>query len=748
MDKNSNKKEKGKKGGWWKRQPILRKGVYIFSGLFFLTFTYLVIDAILHMPPMHDVENPRMDLSTQLISMDGKMLTSYHQDENRVYASLDEISPWVPKALIATEDCRFYNHSGVDPMAFPAILKDLITRFRFRGGSTLTQQLARNLYNQVGKDDSPQRKFREAVMAVILESRFTKEEILQAYLNTSPFYGNKYGIEMGAQALYGKHAMDLELKEAAMLVGLLKGPAYYSPTRHPDRALARRNTVLNQMLKFGELTEDERAEVEIALQDTLLGIIGGADSDNQVAQANYFKGHVKTWLEAWAKAEGRTLDLYGDGLKVYVTVDSRMQRYAEKAVKEHLGSLQKDFDKQILKYPPWKNQPDILEKRMKESERYQAAIESGMTPKQAIKSFEEKTEMRIWTYEGYKDTLLSPKDSIAHYLRHLQTGFMVMDPMSGQIRAWVGGADYALSQYDHVATGRRQVGSTFKPFVYGAAIENGVIQPCQKALDIPWSFEMPDGSLYTPENSGGGALGAMSYKKALAMSLNQVTASVMKQVTPEKACEFAKSCGIQSKLNCVPSLCLGTTDLTVYEMVGAYCSFVNNGTWNEPYFISRIEDRHGNVLYTAKPDSRQAMDPNTAYAMVNMLQGCVDDPVGTGYRLRGKYKFTNQLGGKTGTTQNNTDGWYMGISPALVGGAWVGCDDQRLRFSSTSLGQGANAALPIWAIFLRYTYADRTLAVPRDPFRAPQGFGMNLVCPDYSSEKVDTTGGTLPEYDK
>lgn len=736
------KKSKGK-GGWWKRQTGVRKVFLVATGLFTLFVLFLIVDAITHLPPMHDIENPKMDLSTQLISADGKLLTSYHQDENRVYADMDEISPDVVRALICTEDRRFRKHSGIDPISVITVMKDLLIHFRPRGGSSITQQLARNLYDQVGHDDSPTRKVREAVVAIILESRFTKDEILQAYLNTSPFYGNKFGIEMGAQALFGKHAKDVELHEAALLVGILKGPTYYSPTRHPDRALARRNTVIDQMVKYGELTEEQGDSVK----QIPFEVIAGKEDEIKVASAQYFKAYLKTWLESWARKEGRTLDLYGDGLKVYVTVDSRMQRNAEKAVREHLSALQKDFDKEIFRSAPWKGTPRILDDRIKGSPRYLAAIEDGMTPKEAMATFDQKVEMRIWTYEGMKDTTLTPRDSVAHYLRHLQTGFMVMDPLSGQIKAWVGGADYGPFQYDHVATGKRQVGSTFKPFVYASAIENGVIEPCGKALDIPWSFEMPDGSLYTPENSGGGAdIGMMSYKKGLAMSLNQVTASVMKQLGPEKACEFAYRCGIKSKLNCVPSLCLGTTDLSVYEMVGAYCSFVNNGTWIEPHCITRIEDRHGNVLYTAHPESKVAMDPNTAYAMVNMLQAGVDDPSGTGHRMRSKYKFSNQLGGKTGTTTNNTDGWYMGISPSLVGGAWVGCDDARVHFRSTSLGQGANAALPIWAIFLRYTYADRTLAVPREPFRAPEGFMMNLVCPDYGAMRDTTEGDKLPEF--
>lgn len=715
---------------------IFRWTVFGLVTLFLVGTTIFVVSVANNLPPLNDIENPRLDLSTRIFTADGKIMGTFHDTENRVYIPLDSMSPWVKPALLATEDIRFYDHSGIDPKTPFTIVKDLITRGRLRGGSSISQQLARNLYNQIGRENSITRKVKEAIVAIILESRFTKNEIMQAYLNTTTFYGNTFGIEMGSQTLFSKSARDLDLHEATLMIGLLKGPSYYSPTRNVERATNRRNTVLDQMKKYrtdlNEILPDLKlTERKIKkARDLDLKLKRRLGSTNRYL-APFFRDQVKTEVRKILKEErlDGKYDLFTDGLKVYTTVDSRMQKYAERAVKEHLSDLQATFMKELKRTGlPWKKTPSILEKAIKSSNRWRAGEEAGLRDKEIKASFQEKHDMRIWTWEGEMDTVMTPQDSVIHYLTFLQTGFMSMDPHSGEIKAWVGGINYDKFKLDHVNKTKRQVGSTFKPFVYARAMSE-IHQPCDQVLDVPVAIELPDGKVWRPRNSGGKDDGLITYYEGLSRSKNQVTAYLMKELGPDRVCEFAREMGITSKLDCVPSLCLGTSDLTVFEMVGAYSTFANYGVRKEPYLVSRIENKNGKVLYEHTAAEKKVMSPETAFTMVRMLQGVVDHLGGTGRRLRTKYKFKNQIGGKTGTTQNNSDGWFMGVTPDLVSGVWVGCDDKRIRFKSTRYGQGANMALPIWAIYMKYVYADKDIGISEDPFLAPDNYVMTPYCP-------------------
>lgn len=721
----------------------IKKIALITAGLVVLLIAIFIYSVVANLPPLNDIENPRLDLSTQIYSADGQRLGSIFSKEDREFITLDSMSKWVKPALLATEDVRFNSHSGIDPWTPFTIAKDLIFHFDLRGGSTISQQLARNLFNQVGTRKNAIRKAKEAIVAIVLESRFTKDEIMQAYLNTTSFYGNSYGIQLGSQTLFSKPASQLELHEAALMIGMLKGPAYYSPRRHPDRALNRRNTVIEQMVKYDYITEAQGDSVK----KIDLGLKYRAGGTSTVL-AGYFRDQVKLEVDNVLASLDKKYDPYRDGLKVYTTLDSRMQRYAEKAVQEHMPVLQAEFEKEMGKKKPWESQKAILTDAIKRSDRYRNSEDAGMSKAEIEASFNEEVNMRVWSWKtGMVDTTMTPRDSVIHHLKMLQTGLMSMDPRTGEIKAWVGGIEYNMFKYDHVRQGRRQVGSTFKPIVYALGMDGGRHHPCDRVLDAPISIELPNGQIWRPDNSGGGDNGIITYAEALTKSLNQVTAALMMEVGPEAVCKLAKKLGIESPLDCVPALALGTSDVSLFEMVGVYSAFANYGTYIKPHMISRIEDKNGNVIYEHKPEVREVLSPITAFTIIRMLQGPVDMPGGTAGRLRGRYRFTNQIAGKTGTTQNNSDGWFMGVTPNLVSGAWVGNDDRRLRFSSTANGQGANTGLPLWAIYMKYVYSDRSISMPQGPFVAPEGYqewACNPLIPDSLDSSIQNPD-ELPE---
>jgi penicillin-binding protein 1A len=705
----------------------------VFLGLVGAVALFLLIFLITistDLPPMDLIENPESDLSTQLISADGVVLQKYYSRENRVNVKLNQVSEHVVNALIATEDARFYGHSGIDPKSFFSILAGYVRSREVRGGSTITMQLSRNLYDEVGQQNSTLvRKVKEYLVSAYIERRFTKQEIMEAYLNTVNIYGTSYGIETTANRLFDKTAKDLTIEEAAMIVGMLKGQGVYNPFRYPERTTNRRNTIIEQMVKYGVL-DAGKINVDSIKAIPLSASLTDQEQTHIKGLAPYFREYVRSELTKWCKEhkkeDGSAYNIYTDGLRVYTTLDSRMQKHAESAVREHMTQLQKDFDKvedggsRILK-----KDPSILLDLKRKSDRYVRAKRSGKSDTEIDKEFLKKREMTVFTWDGPVDTVMTPYDSLRHYIRLLETGMVSIDPTNGHVKAWVGGIDYKYFKYDHVAKGRRQVGSTFKPFVYGAAIEAGY-EPCNVELNQPVVFENPGGQRWVPKNSGGEIGGKMTLKHALANSVNLVTARLMKQLGPHTVATFAHRMGIKTELDEVPSLCLGTTDLTVLELTSAYSTFASYGNQIDPILITRIEDRSGNVLAKFEAQPKKELSAEDAYLIIELLKGVVDQ--GTAHRLRFRYDFKNEIGGKTGTTQNQSDGWFMGVTPNLVTGVWVGGSDRRIRFRSIRYGQGANMALPIWALYMKAVYEDGQIGLPVERFERPPNLTANLNC--------------------
>jgi len=692
------------------------------------------------LPSFRDLENPKSNLATEVISSDGNILGTYFI-QNRSNAKYKDLSPNLVNALIATEDVRFYKHSGVDLKGtFAIIFYSAIGKKR--GSSTITQQLAKNLFPRKKQNifNIGIIKLKEWLTAVKIERNYTKEEIITMYFNTVDFGSNSYGIKAAAKTYFGKTPIKLTIDESALLVGILKGTTVFSPIKNPERAIKRRNVVLEQMEKYGfiseaQLTENTSKELNLQFQSP----------DHNQGSATYFREYVRQEVTAWCKenkkADGETYDIYRDGLKIYTTIDSRMQAYAEAAVKEHLTYLQAEFYKHWKGKTPWGENTDIISTSMRRSDRYQQLKDDGIAESEIKKIFDTPIKMTLFSWAGDIDTTLSPIDSIKYYKWYLRSSFMSMDPHNGAIKAWVGGPNYEYFKYDQVKMGKRQVGSTFKPFVYTVAMDNGW-SPCYEAPNLPIVFE--DFDNWSPKNSDGKQGGMMTLRNGLANSVNLITAFMMKQVGPQAVVNVAKKMGITSDIPAYPSICLGTADVSLYEMVGAYSTYANKGVWTEPVYISRIEDKNGNVLYEKIPRKVDALSEQTAYLMLYMLRGVVDK--GTGLRLRGpRYRFTNPIAGKTGTTQENSDGWFIGITPDLVSGVWTGAEDRSVHFRSTNLGEGANTALPIWALYMKKVYADATLKISKGDFTPPAG-GLDVEI-DCDKFKKQSSGATNPSLD-
>lgn len=692
------------------------------------------------LPSFRDLENPKSNLATEVISSDGNILGTYFI-QNRSNAKYKDLSPNLVNALIATEDVRFYKHSGVDLKGtFAIIFYSAIGKKR--GSSTITQQLAKNLFPRKKQNifNIGIIKLKEWLTAIKIERNYTKEEIITMYFNTVDFGSNSYGIKAAAKTYFSKTPNKLSIDESALLVGILKGTTVFSPIKNPERAIKRRNVVLEQMEKYGfiseaELTENNSKELNLQFQSP----------DHNQGSATYFREYVRQEVTAWCKenkkADGETYDIYRDGLKIYTTIDARMQSYAEAAVKEHLTYLQAEFYKHWKGKTPWGENTDIILTSMRRSDRYQQLKEEGIAESEIKKIFDTPIKMTLFSWAGDIDTTLSPIDSIKYYKWYLRSSFMSMDPHNGAIKAWVGGPNYEYFKYDQVKMGKRQVGSTFKPFVYTVAMDNGW-SPCYEAPNLPIVFE--DFDNWSPKNSDGKQGGMMTLRNGLANSVNLITAFMMKQVGPQAVVNVAKKMGITSDIPAYPSICLGTADVSLYEMVGAYSTYANKGVWTEPVYISRIEDKNGNVLYEKIPRKVDALSEQTAYLMLYMLRGVIDK--GTGLRLRGpRYRFTNPIAGKTGTTQENSDGWFIGITPDLVSGVWTGAEDRSVHFRSTNLGEGANTALPIWALYMKKVYADATLKISKGDFIAPAG-GLDVEI-DCDKFKKQSSGATNPSLD-
>ncbi len=694
------------------------------------------------LPTFEELENPNSSLASEVYSADARALGKYYI-QNRVNVHYRDLSPSLVNALKATEDVRFEEHSGVDIKGLMRVfVKTIILQQDAGGGSTITQQLAKNLFprENMNKVKLIFRKLKEWIIAVKLERNYTKNEILAMYLNTVEFGNNAYGIKSACTTYFGKNTSEVSLEEAALLIGLLQAPTRYNPVRNVESATFRRNTVIGQLSKYKFISTEEK--------DSLIKLpikLNFHQEGHTEGLAQYFREVLRQELLKWCKdhkkADGTPYNLYRDGLRVYTTIDSRMQRYAEEAVKEHMMDLQKTFVDHWKGKTAWSEQPQIIEDAMKKSERYRNLKEEGKSESDIKKIFDKKTEMRIFTWKGERDTTMSPLDSIKYYKLFYQTGFMSMEPQTGYIRAWVGGNDYKYFQYDHVKDGKRQVGSTFKPFLYTLAMQEGY-SPCYELPNTPVTIIDEAGVPWTPSNSDGKYGGMLSLKEALAESVNCISAYLMKQFGPDAVVQVARKMGITSPLDPVPSLALGTADVSVFEMVAAYSTFANKGVYTEPQYILRIEDKNGAVLQDFVPRKVEAISEETAYLVLNLMKGVT--LFGTGARLRGsKYGFTNHIAGKTGTTQNNSDGWFMGITPDLVSGAWAGCEDRSIHFRTTQLGQGANTALPIWGLYMKKVYADPTLNYSKDDFEIPQKpLGVELDCKQYKKPAEQQNGGT------
>jgi penicillin-binding protein 1A len=725
---------------------------------------YLVFYGITHewfgdMPTFEELENPETNLATEIYSADGKILGTYYI-ENRSNVSYEDISPYLINAIVAIEDVRFYEHSGIDMKALFRVAKGVATGNSDQGGgSTITQQLAKNLFprgENLSKSQLVIRKFQEWVTATKLEYNYSKDEILAMYLNTV-FYGhNAYGIKKAAETFFGKEPDSLNLQEAALLAGVVNAPTKFSPKRNPNNALGRRNLVLKRMETNGfidEATYDSVSQLPIDLSH--FGVI-----DHKSGQATYFREFLRGLMHEWAKThfkpDGTPYNIYKDGLRIYTTIDSRMQQYAEEAVREHLA-----LDLQPAFYRHWKGDPKapfvlpteedvekIMTLSMKRSERYRVLKKAGWPMDSIIANFNTPVAMTVFSWDGPIDTVFTPMDSIRYYKYFLQSALMSVETGTGHVKAYVGGNDYRFFQYDHVTQAKRQVGSTFKPILYTLAMQEGEYTPCTKVPNISYSIQMPDGKFWEPKDSGKNKFGEeVTLRWALAHSNNRISAYLMKRFGPEATIQMARRMGIKSDIPAVPSICLGVCDLSLYEMVGAMSTFANKGVYVKPIVITKIEDKNGNVIQTFKAEQHEAMDEVTAYKMIELMKGVVYE--GTGVRLRFKYGLRNPIAGKTGTTQNQSDGWFMGITPDLTTGIWTGAEDRSVHFKTITLGQGSNMALPVWALYMQKVYADPTLHISQGDFPKPlTNVDLEFDCDKYEEEQQAVATPEINEEDE
>lgn len=701
------------------------------------------------LPSVEELQNPRSNLATVIYSSDGKELGKYY-NENRVNITFKDLDKDLVEALVATEDARFYEHNGVDIKALLRSASGVFTGGSKGGGSTITQQLAKMMFprEKLSKFQLVIRKIKEWVIATRLEKNYTKEEIMAMYLNKFDFLNLAVGIKSAAKIYFNSSPDSLRIEQAAMLVGMAQNPSLYNPIRFEEKTKHRRNVVLSQMLKYGYINQTQFDSIKVKP----LGLSFHPEDHNE-GPAPYFREYLrenflKQWCETHINPETKKpYNIYKDGLKIYTTIDSRMQQYAEEAVAEHMYDLQKSFIKDCKQkrnapfaYNVTKDEIEkILNSSMKRSDRYRELKQQGLSLSEIEKNFHTPAKMTVWSIRGEIDTTMTPMDSIRYYKGFLQTGFMAIDPQTGQVRAWVGGINHKHFKYDHVKVGKRQVGSTFKPFVYAMAIQEGY-SPCYQMPCVKTCVTTEDGKEWCPENSFNARQKAkwenrlLTLKQALALSVNYISAALMKKFGPYAVVNLAKRMGITSHLDPVPSLCLGTADISVFEMVGAIATFPNQGTFVQPTFITRIEDKNGKVLEEFMPQTDEVFSPEKAYVMCQLMKGVVQH--GTGMGLA-KYKLGAQIGGKTGTTQNNSDGWFIGYTPDLAAGCWVGAEDRSVHFNSTDVGQGATMAMPIWGKFFQKALNDKTLNLSKGDFIKPDNLGdIELDCAKYELETI------------
>jgi penicillin-binding protein 1A len=719
-----------------------------FGGLWlaiFLFFTLLSLGWLGFMPSFEELENPRSLQASEVLSDDGQTL-GYIGLENRSNVTYDQISPNLINALIATEDVRFHRHSGIDIRSLGRVLfKTLVGGNRSSGGgSTITQQLAKNLFprehkSKVGTVFS---KFKEWVVAVKLEHNYSKQEILAMYFNTVDFGSNAYGIKTACKTFFDKQPSELDVDEAAILVGLLKAPSTYSPVRHPDNSLARRNTVLSQMNRYDYLSDEDLAKYQAKPID----MSRYSPQSHNDGIATYFREYLRTYMKDWCKhhrkPNGEYYNVHKDGLKIYTTIDSRMQRYAEQAVREYFSKeIQPAFERELKsrKGNPFcditkEQEEKFLTQAMRQSDRYHALKAAGMSQKEIRAAFDEKVSMRVFSWQGIKDTTMTPWDSLIYCKKFLNAGLMSVEPGTGYVRAYVGGINYRYFKYDNVQS-HRQVGSTFKPFVYTMALQDLGMYPCTEVPNSEVCFEVWGQPDWCPKNSSHEREGEMvTLKWALAHSINWVSAYLMKQGSPEQAVNIARKMGVRSPIDVVPAIAVGTPEITVYEMAGAMATYANKGEYVEPIFVSRIEDNKGMVLERFTAKRSQALNEATAYMMLELMKGVVQS--GTGVRLNYKYglnKYTTNIAGKTGTTQNNSDCWFVGITPKLATAVWTGGELRSIHFRNMTYGQGAAMALPIFGYYMKRIYEDPSIKFYRGDFDRPS-VPIEMDCSNFQQE--------------
>lgn len=769
-----------------------KKFIYVLWGLLILTvaaiaiiFSAIANGKIGYVPPVEELENPNLIFATQIISDDGQLLGTWSlSKENRVYVGYEDLSPNLVKALIATEDVRFKDHSGIDIRAFSraVVKRGILMQKHAGGGSTITQQLAKQFYSPTA-DNVMERLLQkpiEWVIAVKLERYYTKEEILTMYLNKFDFLNNAVGIKTAAKTYFGKDPKDLSVEEAATLIGMCKNPSLYNPRRFNERCRGRRNVVLDQMRKADYLTEaecdslkalpltlkfqpvDHKDGLATYFREYLRGIMTAKKpnkSNYRGWQAQQYYEDSIAWetnpLYGWCnkntKKDGSHYNVYTDGLKIYTTINSRMQRYAEEAVYEHVAQyLQPRFfkEKKGRKTAPYTNQlseeevQKILDRSIHQSDRYRTMKEAGYSESEIMQAFNTKHEMQVFSYEGEKDTIMTPLDSIKYYKHFLRAGFMSMDPITGYVKAYVGGPNYNYFQYDMAMVGRRQVGSTIKPYLYTLAMENG-FSPCDMTRNVEQTLYDENGKAWSPRNSSRSHYGEMvTLKWGLANSNNWISAYLMSKLSPYELKRLIHSFGVLNKdIQPTVSLCLGPCEISVGEMVSAYTAFANRGIRTAPLFVTRIEDNEGNVVATFTPKMDEVISESSAYKMVVMLRAVINE--GTGNRVRRLYGITADMGGKTGTTNRNSDGWFMGFTPSLVSGCWVGGEERDIHFDTMRDGQGASMALPVWGLYMQKVYADKTLGYSQDErFDIPDDFDP---CKDKLTEIEEQNTGRLDD---
>ena len=742
---------------------LFTSGVMSIYGIFYLAS----IGYFGEMPDFRQLENPKTNFASEIISSDNKVLGKYYFNDNRTPIEYEDINPETINALIAIEDERFYSHPGID---LKATLRAIVFLNQRGGASTITQQLARQLFVGVRSRNIFQaitQKIKEWVIAVRLEKQYTKEEILTMYLNIYDFgyYGD--GIKSASNIYFSKEPIDLKVEESAMLIGMLQNSSLYDPIRRPEITKNRRNLVLMQMSKNNYITKKEEDSLR-----TLPLTLDYTPQSHRQGLATYFRSYLRGFMKDWTsknfKNDSTKYNLYVDGLKIYTTINSKMQKYAEESVEEHMINLQKEFfiQNDTLSTAPFldleeEEEETIMKRAMRRSERWRKSKLSGMTNEEIEESFNKAVDMTVFSWNGDIDTIMSPIDSIRYYKHFLRAGMMSMNPKNGHVMAWVGGINYRHFQYDHVMLSKRQIGSTFKPFLYATAIDQLKLSPCDMLPDLihciePYKYGNPEP--WCPTNSSDKYGGMRTLSNALANSKNTISAQLIDKVGPRPVANLARNLGVSSNIPNVPAIALGTPDLSVYEMVGAYGAFANKGIYVEPVMVTKIEDKNGTIIYQSKPNTKDVISEESSYVTLKLLEGVTK--FGSGARLRHNiaedernyvynnvvtgypYEFKNDIAGKTGTTQNQSDGWFIGMVPNLVTGVWVGGEDRSIHFKEIAYGQGATMSLPIWGLFMNKCYADEELNVSKDPFPEPEVLNIELDCskvitPEIENEEND-----------